>query len=98
MGAKNVKPTLPTRAEMLEDIEKSELEALDAFANRYPLEQPGDKTAKFLCERYGFKSSSQASDFMDAWIVEHPDYEKIQAVDRPGSRRWYWVLRRKHPV
>jgi len=90
MGAKNVKPTptLPTRAEMLAEIE--------TLSNSYPVVQEGDFTSQDIIREEHITVPIPYMRRIAAADPEH--WQMLQVVDKPGLRRWYWVLRRKHPV
>jgi len=86
MGAKNVKPpTLPTRAEMLAELE--------ALSNSYPVVQEGDFTSQDIIRE---KDITVPIPYMRRVAASDPEHwQMLQVVDKPGLRRWYWVLRRK---
>jgi len=74
------------------DVMEQILEDIVAFGEKYPLIRVGDITGAFLRT----KGVSRPADWMLNRCKEHPDkLERLQVVDRPGSHRWFWVLRRK---
>lgn len=78
----------------MDDAKKAAMLAeLDRYAAEYPIVQEGDVTCQDIAERYGV---SQPIVYMRRVIELAPDaWEMVQVVDRPGSRRWFWVLRKR---
>jgi len=96
MEAEDVNITMSlTDDEMQADIDAACLAALDGFANRYHVFRHGDISIGFIRSRYNMRTTQQGIDFMDAWVAEHPEYERVKATDRLGSRKWFWALRKR---
>ena len=69
------------------------LAELDAYSGDYPLMQENDITTSDLAKRYHL---TVPLSYMRRVVDAEPDkWEMLQVVDKPGSRRWFWVLRRK---
>lgn len=80
------------------DEERKEriLEELDKYGDGYPLAQDGDITTRDLIKRYRMSAGTTPLEFMRRAVAADPDlWLMAQVVSRPGSRRWFWVLRRK---
>ena len=102
MGTKDVSEDILldsalTEDELLEDISTAKqmaLVALDKQAIKYPVIQDGDLTTRDLRKRYGMSAGDSPVDFMQEVAAANPDvWQMLKAVERPGSKRWFWVLR-----
>lgn len=76
------------RAQILADLAK--------YSGEYEVAQEGDYTARDISDAFGMSAGNSPVDYMRRAVEEDPDlWEMLQVVERPGSRRWFWVLRRK---
>lgn len=70
---------------------------LAKYSGEYPLVQEDDYTARDISEAFGMSAGNSPVEYMRRAVEEDPElWEILQVVDRPGSRRWFWVLRPKH--
>lgn len=88
-----------TEDELLEDISDAKQAAfavLDERAKKYPLIQDGDLTTQDLQDRYGMSAGNAPISFMQDIVTANPEiWQMLKVVEKPGSKRWFWVLRLK---
>ena len=81
----------------MDDDRRAKIKAdLSKYSGQFPLYQDDDYTTRDIVDTFGMSAGNSPIDFMRDVVAQDPGlWEILKVVDRPGSRRWFWVLRPK---